>query len=283
MWQPRTASRDAWAPEVSKVTSTGLAAARESNRQLAEIIPSVSDDQWELPSACAGWRVIDVLAHLGALAYETVCPPEPDPTWPKVRERYHDLRVNERRGWSHAEVITEWQDYAPKQLAVQEAGQEPAVASEPVVVPGLGTYPRHLMANITAFNVFCHLRFDVLAPDGPLPFSVTEPTDELVGPAVEFMLAGLPQMQGRDLDATVTAPLVLVLTGPGAVTATVLPADGPAGHLTVLPGSHGLTRIRSTAVDFIAWSTTRKSWRDFCQISGEVSAATPFLNCLNII
>ncbi|MDH6245437.1 maleylpyruvate isomerase N-terminal domain-containing protein [Mycobacterium sp. OTB74] len=265
------------------MTRIGLAAARESNRQLAEIIPSVSDNQWELPSACAGWRVIDVLAHLGALAYETVCPPAPDPTWPKVRERYHDLRVNQRRGWSHAEVIAEWHQYAPKQLDLQEAGQEPEVASEPVVVPGLGTYPRHLLANTTAFNVFCHLRFDMLAPDGPLPFSVPEPTDEIVAPAVEFMLAGLPQMQGPELDATVTVPLVLELTTPGAVTVTVLPNGGSGGHLTVVPGIHGDTTIRSTAVDFIAWATTRKPWRDFCEISGDSSAATPFLDCLNII
>jgi uncharacterized protein (TIGR03083 family) len=265
------------------MTRIGLAAARESNRQLADIVPSVDHDQWALPSACAGWRVIDVMAHLGALAYEAVCPPEPDPTWPKVRERYHDLRVNQRRGWSHAEVIDEWRRYAPQQLDLLEAGQEPPAASEPVMVPGLGTYPRHLLANTTAFNVFCHLRFDMLAPDGPLPFSVPEPTDELVAPAVEFMLAGLPQMQGPELDATVTAPLVLELTAPGAMTVTVVPADGPNARPTVVPGSRGETRIRSTAVDFIAWGTTRKPWRDFCEITGDASAATPFLDCLNII
>lgn len=97
------------------MTQTGLAAARQSNAQLAGILSSVDDNQWEMPSACAGWRVIDVLAHLGALAYEAVCPPRPDPTLPKNRERYHDLRVDERRGWSHAEVIDEWQCYAPQQ------------------------------------------------------------------------------------------------------------------------------------------------------------------------
>jgi hypothetical protein len=265
------------------VTRTGLAAARESNRQLADIVPSVDDDQWELPSACTGWRVIDVMAHLGALAYEAVYPPEPDPTWPKIRERYHDLRVNQRRGWSHAEVIDEWHRYAPQQLDLLEVGQASAVAMEPVAVPGLGTYPRHLLANTTAFNVFCHLRFDMLAPDGPLPFSVPEPTNDLVAPAVEFMLAGLPQMQGPELDATVTEPLVLELTAPGATTVTVVPADGPNERLTVVPGNRGETRIRSTAVNFITWSTTRKPWRDFCEITGDASAATPFLDCLNII
>ena len=265
------------------MTRIGLAAARESTRQLADIVPSVGDDQWELASACAGWRVIDVMAHLGALAYEAVCPPAPDPTLPKIRERYHDLRVNQRRGWSHAEVIDEWHRYTPLQLDLLEGGQEAPAAMQPVAVPGLGTYPRHLLANTMAFNVFCHLRFDMLAPDGPLPFWVPEPTDDLVSPAVEFMLAGLPQMQGRELDATVSVPLVLELTAPGATTVTVLPADGPTSRLSVAPGSHGETRIQSAAVDFIAWGTTRKPWRAFCEITGDVSTATPFLECLNII
>jgi hypothetical protein len=127
------------------------------------------------------------------------------------------------------------------------------------------------------------LRFDMLAPNGPLPFSVPEPTDDLVAPATEFLLAGLPQMQGPELDATVRAPRVLDLTAPGSTTVTVRPAHRPTGRLSVVPGSHGETRIRSTAVDFIAWGTTRNPWRDFCEITGDASAATPFLDCLNII
>jgi hypothetical protein len=176
------------------VTQAGLASARVSSAQLADIVPLVGDEQWELPSACAGWRVIDVIAHLAALGHEAVEPPAPDATVPKNRERYHDLRVNQRRGWSHAEVIEEWRLFTPRQLETLEAGQEMPQADDPVVVTGLGTYPRHLLANVMAF-ILCHLRYDMLAPGGPLAFTLPEPTDELVSPAVEFMLAGVPQMQ----------------------------------------------------------------------------------------
>jgi uncharacterized protein (TIGR03083 family) len=261
------------------MTPAGLAAARLSAAQLADIIPLVDDDQWELPSACPGWRVIDVVAHLAALAHEAVDPPAPDPTWPKNRERYHDLRVNERRGWSHAEVIDEWHTYTPRQLDLLESGQAPPQADQPVEVTGLGTYPRHLLANTMAFNVLCHLRFDMLAPTGPLPFSLPAATGDLIAPAVEFMLAGLPQMQGPELDATVVDPLVLELTGPGATTVTVLPGS----PLSVVPGAAGSIQISSTAVDFIVWATTRKPWRDYCQITGDASAAALFLDCLNIV
>ncbi|MGB8403447.1 MAG: maleylpyruvate isomerase N-terminal domain-containing protein [Mycobacterium sp.] len=265
------------------VTLKGLAAARECSAKLAGIVPMVDERQWESPSACAGWRVIDVLAHLGALAYEAVHPPEPDPTWPHNRERYHDLRVDQRRGWSHAQVIDEWRRYAPQQLDLLKSGQEPPQSTQPITVTGLGIYPRHLLANTTAFNVLCHLWFDMLAPHGPLPFSLPAPTDDQVGPAVEFMLAGLPQMQGPELDATVAEPLVLDLTAPGATVVTVLPAARPDQRLSVVSGSLGATTIRSSALDFIAWGTTRKPWRDYCTITGDASVATQFLDCLNII
>ncbi|GAB7071423.1 maleylpyruvate isomerase N-terminal domain-containing protein [Mycobacterium hodleri] len=265
------------------MTRQGFEAARESSEQLNAVIAEVDDAQWEAPSACAGWRVIDVIAHLAALAHEAVEPPPPDPTAPSNRERYHDLRVDQRRGLSHAEVIDEWKHYGPRQLDLLEMAQQPPSADTPVEVPGLGTYPRHLLANTMAFNVFCHLRNDMLAPDGPLSIPVPPPTDRLVAPAVEFMLAGVPQMQGPELTATVTAPLVLELTGPGATTVTVRPAKGPHTRLTIEAGASGTTRIRSAATDFVAWGTKRKPWRNFCQLTGDQAAAVGFLDCLDII
>jgi uncharacterized protein (TIGR03083 family) len=265
------------------MTHAGLEAARLSVAHLEQIIPQVEDGMWAEPSACEGWRLIDVVAHLAALAAEAVDPPAPDPSWPKNRERYHDLRVDERRGWSHAEVIDEWRRSTPRQLVLLEAGQDEAVADDPITVTGLGVYPRRLLANTMAFNVFCHLRNDMLAPGGPLQITLPEPTDGEVGPAVEFMLAGLPQMQGPELTAVVDQPLVLELTGPGATTVTVLPAAKPGDRLAVLPGSDGTTNIRSTTLDFVNWATTRKPWRDYCEVTGDTAAAARFLDRLNIV
>jgi uncharacterized protein (TIGR03083 family) len=98
------------------VTREGVASARLSSTQLDSIIGLLDDEQWNAPSACAGWRVVDVVAHLAALAHEAVDPPAPDPSLPKVRERYHDLRVDQRRGWSHTDVVDEWRSYTPRQL-----------------------------------------------------------------------------------------------------------------------------------------------------------------------
>lgn len=37
---------------------------RSERRGLAELLASLTDEQWETPSLCAGWRVRDVAAHL---------------------------------------------------------------------------------------------------------------------------------------------------------------------------------------------------------------------------
>ncbi|WP_367658068.1 maleylpyruvate isomerase N-terminal domain-containing protein [Streptomyces sp. TG1A-8] len=60
------------------MTRAGLDAARASTAQLADIVPLVNEEAWNMPSACAGWRVIDVNAHLGALAHEAAEPQAPD-------------------------------------------------------------------------------------------------------------------------------------------------------------------------------------------------------------
>ncbi|MGX1543257.1 maleylpyruvate isomerase N-terminal domain-containing protein [Streptomyces adustus] len=61
------------------MTRAGLESARVSTVQLADIVLQVDESAWELPSACPGWRVIDVIAHLGALAHEAVEPPHARP------------------------------------------------------------------------------------------------------------------------------------------------------------------------------------------------------------
>ena len=84
-------------------------------------------------------------------------------------------------------------------------------------------------------------------------------------------------------DADDTAPLVLELTGPGATTVTVQPATRPHTCLTIEAGTKETARIRSAATDFIVWGTTRKPWRDFCELTGDQAAAVGFLDCLDII
>ena len=96
------------------------------------------------------------------------------------------------------------------------------------------------------------------------------------------MMLGLPQMQGDELTAAFTSPLVFDLNGPGGGTWTVDRPD-PQGPLVVSSGFSSDTVVRSAAHNFIAWATKRRDWRTECIVTGDEGAAAGFLDGLNII
>ena len=59
--------------------------AREERTDLADLLETLSDDQWEAPSLCAGWTVRHVVAHM--LSYEEL-------SWPDVARRMARARGN---------------------------------------------------------------------------------------------------------------------------------------------------------------------------------------------
>ena len=44
------------------------AALRAERTAMLDFTSSLSDDEWTAPSAAAGWRIADVVAHIGATA-----------------------------------------------------------------------------------------------------------------------------------------------------------------------------------------------------------------------
>ncbi len=201
---------------------------------------------------------------------------------PANRERQHDVHVDLRRPWSTDEVLAELRQYGPQLLKALEHFQAPEIASNPLELPGLGTYPMHAAANGMAFDYFCHLHHDVLAPRGPIARTLSEPTHEQLYPVIQWMMWGLPQMQGPELDQALIAPLTIDLTGPGESTWTVSRPD-PDGKLLVHEGGGGRVVVRSTAFDFVKWGTGRTTWAESCTVDGDESVVAGFLATLNII
>jgi len=160
--------------------------------------------------------------------------------------------------------------------------QDPPVAASPLTVADLGTYEMHLLADAYAFDLYCHLRVDVLAPDGPIERDVPPADDARVRPAVGWMLAGLPQMQG-DAFSFVDRPIGLDLDGPGGGAWLIGPVDG--GRLAVEPGELGAAAatITSSAQAFVVWGTKRADWRRHVQLDGDRELGTRFLDTLNIV
>lgn len=89
---------------MSRADTMEMAAAERTD--LADYLATLTREQWEEPSLCAGWRVRDVIAH--AISYD-------DLTWPGLLKRaaragfalgvINDLGVDEARARSTGELL----------------------------------------------------------------------------------------------------------------------------------------------------------------------------------
>ena len=265
------------------MTQDGVQAARQLVGQVSNIIADLSPPEWQLPSGCAGWRVQDVIAHLGSGAHTTVEPQQPTPGF--TAEQQMDAMVAARREWSADQVRREYLDYAMPAVDVMAGLQDEPQASTVIPLLDLGNYPLSILPDVVAFDHYCHLHIDVLGPHGPVERDVGGAGEAILRPAIGWMLAGLPQMQGRDLDI-LRVPLVLDLAGPGGGTWLLTPA-GPESPIAVtsVPGTNtpGATIVRSARPTSCDGRPSARRWRELVDISGTPADVEPFLDRLNII
>jgi hypothetical protein len=148
----------------------------------------------------------------------------------------------------------------------------------------LGSYPMHLLANALAFDHYCHIRNDILKPNGPINRPRPADDDVRLGPTVVWMTSGIPQMCAKAL-AGMHYAIVLELTGPGGGVWTYGPVD-VHGLIAMHPvgTTQAVATIRSSTKDFVVWSTKRRSWRDNAiTIHGDEVRAAEFLDAVNVI
>lgn len=267
------------------MTQQAVSALHAVKSDLDALLAVLKPDEWDADSACPGWRVRDVVAHLGASAREVLDPeppPEHEAPMPEERERQHDVLVARRRSRTIDEVQEEYRTFSGRFVEMQAELQEEPKASTEIPVAGLGTYPMHAIANALVFDYYCHLHHDLLAPGGPLQRPVPERTDDVLRAAVEWMMLGLPQMQGDELADALDSPLCLDLAGPGGGEWTISRPD-IEGPLVVSEERSGGSVVRSDTHSFIAWGTKRRDWRTDCTVTGDHEAAARFLDALNII
>ncbi len=266
------------------MSKEGLAAVQLGISDSMAVFETLTDEEWTRPSGCAGWRVQDVAAHTSSNFKATADPPsppaEPGPALPA--ERLMDLLVEPRLDWSPAQVLEELRIYGPRLVEALSALQDEPLASTPMTMADLGTYRMHQLSDAYAFDLYCHLRIDVLAPRGPIDREVPAADEARLAPAVSWMLAGLPQMQG-DAFPFVDRPITLRLTGPGGGGWTI--RGGGDGHVDVEPGDDpgSVATITSEAHDFVLWGTKRADWRDLVAVEGDTQLAERFLDTLNIV
>lgn len=250
------------------MTMEAVHALSADSEALLAAAATFTEDDWSNPSGCSGWSVRDVFVHLDNL-FRLITDPASLPQHDRAAgtEATQDTLVAARRGESSAEVLAAYRASAAAALGVLATLQE---AHDPVDLGDLGTHPTHLVANAYAFDHFTHIRADLLAPLGPLSHRAP-PADALrLGPAIDWMVAGIPQMNAAEL-AAVRAPVQLTLTGPAGRTVQFLGDGDPVANVT------------SSTADFVLWGTKRRAWQQSAvEISGDESVGAAFCEALHV-
>jgi uncharacterized protein (TIGR03083 family) len=265
----------------------GHAAVELAVNEVKSVITTLTDEEWDRPSGCAGWSVKDLVAHMSS-NYKEIVEPSPPPAEPinLPAERMMDMLVEPRKAWTNAEIRDEYLAYCDGAVAGLGALQDEPMASTVIPLADLGMYPMHQLADAFAFDHYCHLRVDLLAPHGPIARDVAPADAARLAPAIGWMLTGMAQMQ-PDLASHLSAPITLTLTGPGGGSWRIA-SDGADGLISVTPSSgagagDSVAEATSDGHDFVIWGTARAPWRNHVTLSGDESVAATFLDALNVI
>ena len=265
---------------MSRLGITGMRCAADD---IVAVSSSLSEPEWQTPSAATGWTVHDVVIHTGALLEVLQAAVRGDAMPDSTIEALNDVMVAQRRDWDTARTLDNLHKQLEQALPMFSGLQEEPMASVPAPMFDLGSHPLHSIADMFTFDMTTHLRYDILAPRGPITRQLPALDETRLAPSVSWALGGIPTMQ-PDLAQHLAAPLVLRLTGPDAQEVLI---SANADTITVEPlnsdTNNAAAALTSMSADFLAWSTTRLPWRQLVSIDGDSTVAAAFLDALNLI
>jgi uncharacterized protein (TIGR03083 family) len=221
---------------------------------LLDICGGLSDEEWQSPSGCPGWRVQDVVTHMANLFWLLVDPTRLPDLSGLPTEHAQEAAVQARAGMSSGAALA---DYAEVSKPALDKLAELAALDLELPLGDLGTYPAAVLPTAYSFDHFTHIRCDLFAPRGPLG-SEPPPADELrVGSALDWIAAALPQQNAA---AAAACTLEIEVTGTGARSIRF-------GH-----GAPAAS-IRSDGLGLVRWVTQRGTWADVAaQVEGDAAA-----------
>jgi uncharacterized protein (TIGR03083 family) len=256
---------------------TMVAALRAERAEVLDFTSTLSDGEWTAPSAAKGWRIADVVSHMGATARSFYTPGGLRTVFAPSLERANEDPVARRRDWSRARVMAEYEHASRRATTLLDVVRRTPVTRLRIPLAELGRYPLGLLiGGALVFDHHTHLRHDMAPALGrPVP-----PTDaDRMQVVLTWMLAVLTHQVARAPVTGLDARVALTLTGPGGGTWWIDEAG-------VLPPSNGpvAAHITAPALTFPGWGTQRSSWRDSTvTMTGDTDLATRVLDSVNII
>jgi uncharacterized protein (TIGR03083 family) len=223
--------------------SAALETVRADGAVLLDIGASLTEEEWQAPSGCQGWRVQDVVTHLANLFWLLVDPAKLPPMQGVPTEQAQEAAVQARRDRSGAAALADYEQAAGP--ALEQLAQ---IETLDMVLPlgDLGTYPAALASVAYSFDHYTHIRADLFEPRGSLRGTPPPSDAQRLGPVLDWIEAALPQ-QNPAVAAACT--LELEVTGAAARSITF--------------GSGGPTAtIRSDGPALVRWATQRGNWAE---------------------
>src|ERR1700721_639164 len=231
----------------------GMAGMRATLGDASGLIGALDDGEWATASAAAGWTVKDVVTPFGDLLGILASAIGGTLSTDLGIERLNDAHIAAKSSWSSGQVVAALERQQAALLPQLESLQEEPAASTQAQLLDLGSYPLQAIPDMFSFDFYTHLRWDVLAPRGPLAgHDVPAPDEVRLKPAVGWLLAGIPKMQAGIRDSP-AKPVTLALTGPGGGAWLLHP--GSELMTVTANGSENaaVARIESTAPASTAW------------------------------
>jgi uncharacterized protein (TIGR03083 family) len=194
-----------------------------------DVFGSMTAEELDAPSACEGWTVRTVLAHVtqGVAALAGQLAIEPYGATDDF-ESAIDARARQLAERPADELLEILRTSVPIAVGFFASLSGP-VAQAPVVMASAGTYPLGSMPDALTFDQTCHLRWDVLAPRGPVRRELPPVDEGRLSASLDWLVGGIPQMTTARFRALVTDPLTVEITGAGARTFQLTPGRSAVG------------------------------------------------------
>ena len=257
--------------------SDTFAALRRERAQLIRFCSDLDAAQWRTPSKAAGWRVQDVIAHIGSACHSMFTPASLRILRSTNIERTNDNFVDDRRSWTPAQTLAEYERWSRVLITVAEAISRTPLAGLKMPLADLGRFPVGLVfGGAMTFDHHTHLRYDI-APALGLP---TPDTDaDRMRLVLEWMFAVLSNQLRATRPAWLKDPVGITLHGPGGGS-WVIDTNGAVRGRADATAAH----IVGVAAEFPEWGTKRVDWRSRdVTVNENLDYGARFLDAVNVV
>ena len=252
-------------------------AARRERAEVLTLCRDLDDNEWQKPSAAAGWCVQDVVAHMGSVCHALFGPDAMKILRSNQIERTNEDFVDERRTWTPAQTLAEYERWSGRSLGVFGWVSRTPLARIRMPVGELGRFPAGQMVGALVFDTHIHLRHDITSVLGR---RAPATDDNRMAVITDWMMAVLSNQLRFDRPDWRDRAVTVTLAGPGGGSWSF----GPDGTMHLGRDSKVAAEIAGTASEFPEWGTKRVDWRERdVTISGDTDYGVRFLDAMNVV